>query len=78
MWDLATDIDIAHSRAPWYRSRRFTRRQTSITARRRSRRVHIFRRLNKDVGEHTEGYFRGCGQYIWVLDTESLEGDQAE
>ena len=51
----------AHPSTPWYRSRRFPCCQASSSTCRCTRCLHILRRFYKDIGKHSQSYFRCCG-----------------
>ena len=66
----------AHPRPPRHRPRRLPRRKTSPPTRRRRRRLHLLRRLHKNPRKHPQGHLRRRRQHIWLLDAESMEGDE--
>ena len=73
-----TDPDLADPCSPWHRSRRLSSSQASPPTRRCPRRLHLLRRLNKNSRKYAEGYIRCCWEYIRFLDTQSVEGDEAQ
>ena len=69
---------VAHPRTPRDRPRSIPRRQAPTAARRRIRRIHKLSRVHKNTREYTQSYVRSSGQYVRVLDAESVEGDEAD
>ena len=72
------DRSPADPRPPRHRPRRLSSREATPPTRRRPRRLHLLRRLHKNPRKHSESYIRGRGQYIWLPDAESVEGDGAQ
>ena len=76
--EMEADVITAYSCAPWYRSRCLASRQAFTPALRCARCLHFLRWIDEDVRKYPQGYVRGCRQHLWLLDTESVEGDEAE
>lgn len=63
---------------PWHRSSRFARGQATPSIGRCSRCLHLLVGIDQDAGEHAQGHLRCGGEYLRVLDTQSVEGNQVE
>jgi len=69
---------LAHSRSPWYRPCRLARRQASSPACWCPRCLHCLCWFHQDPREHPQGHLRCRVKLLRFLDTQSVEGDQAD
>ena len=72
------DMAIVNPRPSRYGFSRIPGRQTPSPTRRRARRLHLIRRLNKNPREHLESNIHCCGQQLRFLNSKSVERDETD
>lgn len=77
-WAINSDTSPADPRPSRHRSRRLPSRQALTPVGWCSRCLHLLRRLYENTRKHIEGYIRGGGQHIRLLDAQSVERNEIE